>query len=144
MGGSVVRKRGSTVQLDAKQKVLLAIYAEYQKDIPDMSLITFENLDMDCKAFYVALDKLENEGLITGTKLHFRTGYPYPNAAITIFIKMTREGIVFVEEKLDIQRALSGREKLEILHQKFGKLGWEALSDFTAKVLVEVSKQIIT
>lgn len=132
------------MQLDSKQKVLMAIYAEYQKDIPDMDLVSFESLDMDSKVFYIALDKLENEGLITGTKLHFRTGYPYPNAAITIFTKMTREGIIFVEEKLEIQRSLSGREKLEILRQKCGKLGWEALSEFSARVLVEVSKQMIT
>lgn len=57
---------------------------------------------------------------------------------------MTREGIIFVEEKLEIQRSLSGREKLEILRQKCGKLGWEALSEFSARVLVEVSKQMIT
>lgn len=59
------------MQLDSKQKVLMAIYAEYQKDIPDMDLVSFESLDMDSKVFYIALDKLENEGLITGTKLHF-------------------------------------------------------------------------
>lgn len=131
------------MELDAKQKVLMAIYVEYQKDVPDMTTITFDRLDMDSLVFKIALDKLENEGLISGTKLHFRQGSPYPDVVSTNFIKMTREGIQFVEGKMEIERTLSGKEKLELLRQKCGKLGWEALSEFTAKVLVEISKQII-
>lgn len=132
------------MELDAKQKVLLAIYTEYQKDIPNMGEITFSSLDMDSQAFNIALDKLENEGLINDTKLHFRAGSPYPDKTITIFTKMTREGIDFVETKMDIEKSLTGKEKIEILKQKFGKLGWESLSEFAAKVLIEISKQALS
>jgi len=137
-------RRKFNMELDAKQKVLMAIYSEYQKDVPSMKEITFGSLDMDCQVFKIALDKLQNEGLILGAKLHFRQGSPHPDTTITNFIKMTREGIEFVEEKMEIQRFLSGREKVEMLRQKFGKLGWESLSEFAAKVLIEVSKQVVS
>ena len=52
------------MDLDSKQKVLLAIYTEYQKDIPKMELITNVNLDMDSQVFRIAVDKLQSEGFI--------------------------------------------------------------------------------
>lgn len=88
------------MDLDTKCRLLLAIYYEYQKDIPDMSVINYESLNLDCLVFQIALDKLQNEGLITGAKLQFISGSPYPNAVVTDYIKMTRDGIEFVEEKI--------------------------------------------
>lgn len=38
---------------DTKHQVLFAIYAEYQKDIPDMEKITYRLLEMDSQAFTV-------------------------------------------------------------------------------------------
>ena len=84
------------MDLDSKQKVLLAIYTEYQKDIPKMELITNVNLDMDSQVFRIAVDKLQSEGFIIGAKIHFPAGNPYPDKLIPHFIKMTREGIEFV------------------------------------------------
>ncbi|WP_455577068.1 hypothetical protein [Anaerosinus sp.] len=131
------------MDLDSKQKVLLAIYTEYQKDIPKMELITNVNLDMDSQVFRIAVDKLQSEGFIIGAKIHFPAGNPYPDKLIPHFIKMTREGIEFVEEKMEIQRSWTSKEKVEDLKIKFGKLGWDALSDFAAKTLVEILKQTI-
>lgn len=131
------------MDLDSKQKVLLAIYTEYQKDIPNMELITNVNLDMDSQVFRIAVDKLQSEGFIIGAKIHFPAGNPYPDKLIPHFIKMTREGIEFVEEKMEIQRSWTSKEKVEDLKIKFGKLGWDALSDFAAKTLVEILKQTI-
>lgn len=131
------------MDLDSKQKVLLALYTEYQKDIPKMELITNVNLDMDSQVFRIAVDKLQSEGFIIGAKIHFPAGNPYPDKLIPHFIKMTREGIEFVEEKMEIQRSWTSKEKVEDLKIKFGKLGWDALSDFAAKTLVEILKQTI-
>lgn len=131
------------MNIDAKQKVLLAIYTEYQKDMPDMSRITHTGLDMDAQVFRVAIDKLESEGYIRGAKVHYPAGRPYPDAVIPNFIKMTREGLQFVEEKMDIERGLTGSEKVAELRTKFGKFGWNALTDFAAKTLVELAKQVI-
>jgi len=52
------------LELDSKQEVLYAIYAEYQKDLPDMKNITYQSLDMDLEVFQMALIKLQNEGFI--------------------------------------------------------------------------------
>lgn len=108
-----------------------------------MELITNVNLDMDSQVFRIAVDKLQSEGFIIGAKIHFPAGNPYPDKLIPHFIKMTREGIEFVEEKMEIQRSWTSKEKVEDLKIKFGKLGWDALSDFAAKTLVEILKQTI-
>ena len=54
------------MKLDIKQQVLLAIYIEYQKDLPNMSCVNNTELNMDIDVFNVALDKLQNEGYIKG------------------------------------------------------------------------------
>jgi len=48
------------LELDSKQEVLYAIYAEYQKDLPDMKNITYQSLDMDLEVFQMALIKLRS------------------------------------------------------------------------------------
>ena len=80
------------MELDAKQKVLMAIYAEYQKDIPVMQNITFANLDMDSRVFKIAVDKLENEGLINGAKIHYKPGSVYPESVEIDDAKLTQHG----------------------------------------------------
>lgn len=55
------------MELNVKDKVLLAIYKEYKKDLPNMEInITSKNLEMERDVFYIAIDKLQNEGLIEG------------------------------------------------------------------------------
>lgn len=131
------------MELDAKQQVLLAIYTEYQKDIPNMDAITHASLDMDSLVFKIAINKLENEGYIRGAKLHFPAGSPHPDKIVTRFMQMTREGIAFVEEKMDLPRAMSSQEKVQSLREKFGKLGWDALSAYAGNVLMEIMKQAL-
>lgn len=52
------------MKLDTKQQVLLALYSEYQNDIPRMTDVTCTALEMDYDVFCAALDKLQNEGYI--------------------------------------------------------------------------------
>lgn len=131
------------MDIDAKQKVLFAIYTEYQKDIPDMNLITNTSLDMDAKVFRIAVYKLQNEGFVKGAIMHCPNNSPHPDKIVPLFIKMTREGIEYVEEKMELCKSLSSKEKIEELRIKFGRFGWDALSDFAAKTLVEITKQIV-
>lgn len=51
---------------DIKQQVLQAIYAEYQKELPNMGEITSEKLQIEEQIFLSALMKLQNEKLIQG------------------------------------------------------------------------------
>ncbi|TEB08618.1 hypothetical protein Psch_02184 [Pelotomaculum schinkii] len=129
------------MELDAKQKVLLAIYTEYQKDLPDMEReISFKNLDLDNKIFRIAIDKLQNEQMINGATI-IRGGNSHIPLHVNVGdIKMTRQGIDFVEQKLQIDRTLTGVEKVKVISQNATKWGWEQLKDLAAKVLSEMLK----
>lgn len=128
------------MELDSKQEVLYAIYLEYQKDLPNMKNITFKSLDMDLDVYQMALIKLRNEGLIEGLRVippgtvtpHRIKGLDIDNLLPTL------RGIEYVEEKLEIEGNKSGEEKLLILKEKFGKLGWAVLKDIVSKILIEI------
>ena len=86
------------------QKVLLAIYTEYKKDISDMDKnIKPETVGISLEAFKIAVGKLENEKLIKGTDLR-RGGQG--NKILIVYLRdttMTQYGIDHVEQKLLIQ-----------------------------------------
>lgn len=125
------------MEFDTKQKVLLAIYLEYQKDIPDMSSIKAETVGVDREVFDIALDKLDNEQLVKG--IRFSRGSQ--NEVLMAFIdtaKMTTKGLQYVETKLDIQPEKTGLEKVKEVSQKAATWGWNEAKDFAAKVLSEL------
>jgi hypothetical protein len=123
------------MEIDAKHKVLYALYAEYQKDVPDMPSVTFEVLEMESRAYKIALLKLQNEGFIDG----FETFPPHtrmePKAVILDSVMPTRFGIEYVEKKLEIEKSLTGHEKLKRLKEKFGSFGWEVLQGLAVNIL---------
>ena len=99
------------MKLDTKQKVLVAIYTEYQNDIPNMSNnIKASELGIDGEVFAIALYKLMNEGLIRGVnfvKVKHKIVATYLDE-----LMMTRDGIDYVETKIGIEKTLSGMEKV--------------------------------
>ncbi|MDV8112741.1 YjcQ family protein [Bacillus sp. BAU-SS-2023] len=127
------------MKLDTKQKVLVAIYTEYQKDIPNMiNNIKAKELGIDNAVFEIALDKLMNEGLITGVdfiKSNHQILVTYMDE-----LMMTRDGIEYVETKLGIERTLSGVEKVQEIFKKSADWGWNEFKDITVKVLSEMGK----
>jgi hypothetical protein len=86
--------------MDIKDKVLLAIYNEYQNEVPDMEHnITWEKIETDKERFDIAFGKLENESLINGQDIR-KNGH---NEILMVFVKNVKpsmRGIVYVEEKL--------------------------------------------
>jgi hypothetical protein len=127
-------------ELDTKQKVLLAFYTEYQKDVPNMRNITPSELGISKDQFVVAIQKLENEGLITGAKYMKGGRGVVPLDAITDFIMVTRDGLQYVEEKLNIQPTMTAAEKTKEVSKKVAEWGYNELKDFAAKVLAEILK----
>lgn len=127
-------------ELDTKQKVLVAIYSEYQKDEPSMEEnITAVNLGISYDVFKIALNKLDNEGFIKGVKY----AKVEENRIINVYTKglmMTRDGINYVEEKLGILPTMSSSEKLKEVTKKVTTWGYEELKDFVVKVTAEVIK----
>lgn len=125
---------GIKVELDSKQRVLLAIYTEYQKDIPEMFSITAENLGMDEEVFIIALEKLVNEELINAVDFYMGGDYSLERT------KMTNYGLQYVEEKLGIEPTLSGSEKVKEIIKKTAEFGYNEIKDFAVKVASELLK----
>lgn len=114
---------------DTKHQVLFAIYAEYQKDIPDMEKITYRLLEMDSQAFTVALMKLQNEGYIQGVI------WTPPDTMSIKKIRalrkdnlfMTRRGVEYVEKQAEIEESMSATEKMKVLAKQAGLFGLTVL-----------------
>ncbi|QUL57583.1 hypothetical protein KDC22_14530 [Paenibacillus tritici] len=126
------------MELDSKQKLLIAIYSEYQKDIPDMTLVTHLNLEMQYEVFKMAVAKLVNESLITEADITYGGSDTVPMRVNLKFCMMTPYGIEYVEKKIGIDNQLSGEQKVKTVIDKAGKWGWDQFKDFGARVLAEI------
>lgn len=130
------------MKLDTKQKVLVAIYTEYQRDIPNMEqAITCENLKMDKDKFIFALRKLKNEGLIQNIE------FVWAEDEIQDFelgdMLISSCGIEYVEQKIGIDKTLSGLDKVKHIIERSGEWGINQLKDFGSKVAAEIIKSNI-
>ena len=123
------------MELDSKHTVLFAVYSEYQKDIPDMGSITPDLLKMERRVFNIACMKLENEGFISGLKTFPPHADIEPRAVSVDGVKPTRYGIEYVEQKLELDRMGTGREKLRQLKEKFSSFSWNVLQDVVVEIL---------
>lgn len=126
------------MKLDAKQQVLLALYIEYQKDLPKMDGVKCSSLNMDIDVFNTALGKLLKEGYINGL-------YAYPadnNEFYEVYTKnvgLTKDGIDYVESKFGIEKEISNADKLKYIIKKCGVLGLQALKLFGASALEHIN-----
>lgn len=105
--------------------------------------ITAEKLGVDSLAFKVAIDKLQNEGLINGANFIYVDNSFMPIEVITGSIKMTMPGISYVENKFEIDKTLNGIEKVKKVAEKGLKWGWEQLKDIAARTLAEIAYKSI-
>lgn len=129
------------MKLDSKQKVLVAIYTEYQKDMPSMDKnIKADILGMEKEVFVNAILKLVNERYITGANI-IRGGIGAKVQAMFLNNMMiTRDGIEYVETKIGIDKTLSGVEKVKYISKKAVEAGWDKGTDIAAKVIAELIK----
>lgn len=126
------------MELDTKQKVLLAIYTEYQKDIPNMrGNITAEKLGIQKEAFTIALEKLNNEKLVNNIQFskdgHVGIVIPWVDD-----MTISSYGINYIETKLHIRNNFSGKEKVVKITKEVATWGWEQFKDIAAKTLSEM------
>lgn len=106
------------MKLTSKETVMLAVYIEYQKDLPQMKNINHTALNMDKDVFNTALDKLSNERYIT-----------------TENIKPTPEGLIYAEKYFSIQKYDTAAEKIEYIIKKCGTFGFSALKLFAVSAM---------
>jgi len=136
----LVEEGVSSVPPDLKQRVLLTIYVEYQKDIPNMQLVTPSALGIDKTSFEIAIDKLQNELLIKNANIVRGGRNPHPRLVFLKNVMMTPEGIQYAENLLMIEPIDSAESKLKTIIKKSTEWGFEQLKDFAAKVMAELLK----
>lgn len=122
------------MKLDTKQQVLLAFYIEYQKDLPNMKNVNNTKLNLDITVFNVALAKLENEGYIKDLSIFSADNDKFYEVDVSN-VKLTRDGIEYVENNFGINKELTAEDKLKYVIKKCGVLGLEALKMFGVEVI---------
>lgn len=130
------------LDLDSKQRVLLAIYTEYQKDIPIMEDITDELLGLEVEVFGIAVRKLINEDMINASPTVIKRGGSRGQRIEDVNLSgvmMSAKGLEYVEQKLSIDKTLSNKEKVERVIESAGNWGWNQIKDIGAKVLAEMA-----
>ena len=130
------------MDLDSKQRVLLAIYTEYQKDIPIMEDITDELLGLEVEVFGIAVRKLINEDMINASPTVIKRGGSRGQRIEDVNLSgvmMSAKGLEYVEQKLSIDKTLSNKEKVERVIESAGNWGWNQIKDIGAKVLAEMA-----
>jgi len=102
------------MDLDIKQQVLVAIYTEYQKKLPDMKSVKADALGISTEQFYIALDKLDNEGLVNNIEI-VRGSNGIPVIVKLDNANMSSYGIESVEKKLSIKKSYLQKKRLKKL-----------------------------
>ena len=104
------------MDIDAKHVVLYAIYAEYQRDIPQMERLSAKCLDMEEGVFNIALLKLQNEGLIDGLIVSPSHFWWSPKEIVKLNMCLTRAGVEYVERQVGIEPTEFELYKRNALH----------------------------
>lgn len=129
--------------IDPKLTVLIALYTEYQKPVPNMTTVTAESVALEDAAFNCAVEKLQNEELIKGAKIRRVDQVTYPYAVFLSECSITKAGVDLVEDFVTLKKSLPAQEKLKDLFKKATAAGWEALTDIAGKALAECLKGTI-
>lgn len=128
------------MELDIKQEVLIALYAQYQRDIPEMEKVTAAALNMDSVAFMFSLLKLQTEGLICGCV------FIPPNEKNARRIRavekknifLTREGVEYVQNLLDLKALKTNKERLKSIVKSLGLAGAEVLKEYVMSLIPKI------
>lgn len=129
------------MKIDAKHKLLYAIYIEYLKDLPDMESVQFNSVGLEWEVYLAALSKLENEEFITPissrqAEIDYKEFLENDSLQGTLFnFSMTKHGVDYVETQLYIDKYAFAQVKLERLSAVFKELGCDELSKLAEKAL---------
>lgn len=110
---------------DNKQRILIALYVEYQKDISNYNNLTAEIIKMNSEVFKQYISKLNKEELVLECL----------NEDFSSYYEPTLQGIDYIERLFHIGNSLSNIVKLE-------RIGYE-LQEAQDDVLVTCVKNAI-
>lgn len=125
------------MELNPEQQVLLALFVEYSKDIPNMDNITFTSLGMDKEVFNVALDKLNTKGYLN----NFSPARGKNNKILVVWlngVSLSNDAIKAAEDLLDSLKF--DNYTPESTSQKIFGTVKEDVKDIIAKYFAELSK----
>ncbi|MDD4837500.1 YjcQ family protein [Dethiosulfovibrio salsuginis] len=106
------------MKLETKELVLVAIYTEYQKDLPKMESISPDSIGIDPQLFNVAICKLDNEGYIRDAVMVFAGDEAFPVVVRTSKVKITNTGIEYIEGLFEIERSSRRYDKVRKVAEK--------------------------
>ena len=99
-----------------------------------MKNVTASEIGINNDQFTIAIQKLENEGLITGAKYTKGGRGSVPLMVFTDFIMVSNYGLEYIQKKLGIQPTMSAGEKVKEVTKKVSAWGYNELKEFTVKV----------
>lgn len=131
------------MEIDKKQALLVALYTEYQKDLPDMNnvLEAFSAITDNVYVFSMALKKLENEGYVSGVEWRRCIGERFPGTPYFDEALISSKGIEYVEAKLKINYDENGSEKMQKVLEKTQNLITGVLQEALVQVITKVIYQ---
>jgi len=112
------------MELDEKIQVLVAIYMECQKPLPNIpKSINYETVGLDKLVFNSAIAILENEGYINGSILLGGINLLMPESVKIKKTGITSKGINLVQEMMGIDEMLNKNQKAEAVKKYAEKYG---------------------
>ncbi|CAA7600314.1 Bacteriophage Tuc2009, YjcQ [Acididesulfobacillus acetoxydans] len=123
---------------DSKQKVLLALYTEYQKDLPEFTRLDHEALGLSRDVFNYALKKLLDEEFIENAHLIWGEDRSIPLGVVLDVVKLTPNGIRYIEELFALNRTLPGRDKVRAILTAAGDWDGEPLLAWIQEIFREL------
>lgn len=136
-GNICISKGVDKMELSAEQQVLLALYIEYQKDLPNMENVTFKNLEMDKDIFNEALNKLDKKGYMQD----FISARGSNNKILVPFlsgVSLSKPALTECEQLLESLKF--SNESAESISMKIFKSVKEDIKDIIARYWAEMSK----
>ena len=118
------------MQLEKKDQVLLALYVEYQKDIPKMSNVTENVVGLDRDAFKVSIAKLQSEGYIQQAVVQYGGDGNIPLYANIDNVMLTVKGIEHIENLVGIDKNSSKDKIIKGLLEFTKEIGLECINNF--------------
>ena len=121
--------------LSPKERLLSALYVEYQAPVSDFDKITFEFLEMDSEVFADSLRKLAVEELVSGVEWIPPTGRI--QALNRKYLYLTRRGVEEAKSLLKIKEQKQGAI-LKELARLFGLAGEIVLKKFAEEIITKL------
>ena len=121
--------------LSPKERLLSALYVEYQAPVSDFDKITFESLEMDYEVFADSLRKLAVEELVSGVEWIPPTGRI--QALNRKYLYLTRRGVEEAKSLLKIKEQKQGAI-LKELARLFGLWGEIVLKKFAEEIITKL------